>query len=63
MSASNDHVDSSALTRQTDEAFVQRSMERAADFRVLVDDQADMVADNTPINDEELRLTGPMVDV
>jgi hypothetical protein len=46
-----------------DEAFVQRAMERAADFRVLVDEQADMVADNTPIDDEELRMAGPMMNV
>jgi hypothetical protein len=38
-------------------------MDRAAEFRVLVDEQTDMVADNTPIDDEELRLTGPLLDV
>jgi hypothetical protein len=38
-------------------------MERTADFRVFVDDQADMVADITPIDDEELRLTCPMGNV
>jgi hypothetical protein len=46
-----------------DEAFVQKPMERAADFRLLVDDQADMVADNTPIDDEELRMTGHLLNV
>jgi hypothetical protein len=33
------------------------------EFKVLVDEQTDMVADNTPIDDEELRLTGPSLDV
>jgi hypothetical protein len=39
-------------------AFLQQAMERAAEFRVPVDKQTDMVADNMPIDDEELRLTG-----
>ena len=34
-------------------------MERGAEFRVIVDECADMVADNTPIDNEELRMTGP----
>jgi hypothetical protein len=30
---------------------------------VLVDDEADMPADNTPIHDEERHLAGPMLSV
>ena len=39
-------------------------MDRAAEFRVFVDDYAtaDMVADNMPIVDGELRMTGPSLD-
>jgi hypothetical protein len=46
-----------------DEEFVQLAMERAAEFRVLIDDEADMPADSTPINDEERRLAGPMLNM
>jgi hypothetical protein len=46
-----------------DEAFVQRAMEHAAEFRVLVDEDADMQADNSPIDDEEQCMTGPLLNV
>ena len=46
-----------------DEAFIQEAMERADEFRVLVNEDADLVADNTPIDDEELRMTGPSLNV
>ena len=38
-------------------------MEHADEFRVLVDEDADLVAHNTPIYDEELRMTGPSLNV
>ena len=40
-------------------------MSRAADFRVIVDEcaTADMLADDTPTDDEELRMTGPSLGV
>ena len=46
-----------------DEAFIQEAMERADEFRVLVDEEAELVADNTPIDDEALRMAGPSLDV
>ena len=40
-------------------------MNRAAEFRVIVDEcaTADMLADYMPTDDEELRMTGPSLDV
>ena len=40
-------------------------MNRAAEFRVVVDEcaTADMVADDMPTDDEELRMTGLSLDV
>ena len=40
-------------------------MNRAAEFRVVVDEcaTADMVADDMPTDDEKLRMTGPSLDV
>ena len=44
---------------------MQNAMNRAAEFRVIVDEcaTADMLADVMPTHDEELRMTGPSLDV
>ena len=44
---------------------MQAAMERGADleFRVLVDDCSEMVADNMPIDYEELGMTAPFLDI
>ena len=44
------------------EPFVQDAMNCAAEFRVIVDKcaTADMVADDMPTDDAELRMTGPL---
>ena len=38
-------------------------MGRAAEFMLIVDDRTELTADDPPIDDEELRLTGPLLDV
>jgi hypothetical protein len=40
---------------------VQRARERAAEFMVIVDDDADMPTDNSPFDDEEWCITGPLL--
>ena len=45
------------------EAFIQEAMEHADEFRVLVDEKAELVTDNTPIDDEALSMAGPLLDV
>ena len=35
----------------------------ADEFRMLVDEEAELVADDTPIDDEALRMAGPSLDV
>ena len=44
---------------------MQHAMNRAAEFRVIVDEcaTADMLADYMPTDDEELRMTGPSLDL
>ena len=37
-------------------------MERAAEFRVLADDCADIVAEAMPIGGEELRMARPLLN-
>ena len=51
--------------RIREEPFVQNAMNRAAEVRVIVDEchTADILADDMPTDDEELRMTGPSLDV
>ena len=44
---------------------MQNAMNRTAEFRVIADECAttDMLADDMPTDDEELRMTGPSLDV
>ena len=44
---------------------MQNAMNRAAEVRVIVDEchTADILADDMPTDDEELRMTGPSLDV
>ena len=58
-------INLSSSLRIREEPFVQDAMDRAVEFRVLVDEcaTADTVADAMPADDEELRMTGPSLDV
>ena len=44
---------------------MQNAMIRVAEFRVIADEcaTAHMLADDMPTDDEELRMTGPSLDV